>query len=156
MIPLHIGYSVCGFITGLVLLFTFLTTLPDGKLHIVFCDVGQGDAVYLKFPDGHDALIDGGPNDKVISCLSRHMPFWDRSLDLVFLTHPEQDHFTGLISVVNRYAVGHMIESGAPAASGGYQKLTAVLAERGVAIKHVTAGNLRYTASPCPTSQKTI
>lgn len=141
MMPLHIGYSISGFVTGLVLLFTFLTTLPDGKLHIVFCDVGQGDAVYVRFPDGRDALIDGGPNDKVISCLSRHMPFWDRSLDLVFLTHPEHDHYAGLISVLERFAVGNMIETGVPAASGGYEKLREVLTSRGVAVRRVAAGD---------------
>ena len=140
MIPLHIGYSICGFVTGLVLLFTFLTTLPDGKLHIIFCDVGQGDAVYVRFPDGRDALIDGGPNNKVISCLSRHMAFWDRSIDIVFLTHPEQDHVAGLVPVLERYAVGHVVEADVPVASDGYRKFAELLAARGVLDKRVAAG----------------
>lgn len=77
----------------------------DSKLHVVFCDVGQGDAIFIKTPKGKDILIDGGPNDSVLSCLSNHMPFWDRELELMFLTHPHADHFLGLISVIQRYTV---------------------------------------------------
>lgn len=77
----------------------------DGKFHLVFCDVGQGDAIFLRTPSGVDILVDGGPNDSVLSCLSRHMPFWDRTIELALLTHPHADHFTGLIDVFNRYTV---------------------------------------------------
>src|SRR3990170_7268003 len=71
----------------------------DGKVHIVFCDVGQGDAIFLRTPKGADILVDGGPNESVLACLSGHMPFWDRDLELVILTHPHADHLNGLISV---------------------------------------------------------
>lgn len=77
----------------------------DGKFHVVFCDVGQGDAIFLRTPRGVDILVDGGPNDSVLSCLSRHMPFWDKTIELVLLTHPHADHFTGLIDVLDRYTV---------------------------------------------------
>lgn len=79
--------------------------LRDGKLHVIFCDVGQGDAIFIKTPSGKDILIDGGPNDSVLSCLSNNMSFWDRELDLMFLTHPHADHFVGLISVLQRYSL---------------------------------------------------
>ncbi len=77
----------------------------DGKLHIIFCDVGQGDAIYIRTPKAVDMLIDGGPDEKVLSCLADHMPFWDRTLDLVILTHPHADHLIGLISVIEQYKV---------------------------------------------------
>jgi len=77
----------------------------DGKFHLVFCDVGQGDAIFLRTPKGLDILIDGGPDDSVLSCLPRHMPFWDRDLELVMLTHPHADHLKGLISVARRYKI---------------------------------------------------
>ncbi len=77
----------------------------DGKLHVVFCDVGQGDGIFIRTPKGTDIIIDGGPDDSVLSCLSNHMPFWDRTIELMFLTHPHQDHLVGLISVLERYSV---------------------------------------------------
>ncbi|MEK9143641.1 MAG: hypothetical protein AAB481_03370, partial [Patescibacteria group bacterium] len=60
MFRLRIGYLITGITTGLTLLLGFFWSLPDGKLHIVFCDVGQGDAAYIRFPDGRDMLVDGG------------------------------------------------------------------------------------------------
>ena len=72
----------------------------DGKLHIVFCDVGQGDAIYIRTPKAFDILVDGGPDDSILSCLSNHMPFWDRKIDLVILTHPHADHLNGLIPLL--------------------------------------------------------
>ena len=78
-------------ILSFLILFAFLN-YKDDKLHVVFCDVGQGDAIFIRTPRQADILIDGGPDDKVLECLSRHMPFWDRSLDLVIMTHPDADH----------------------------------------------------------------
>ena len=64
----------------------FLFSESDNKLHIYFCSVGEGDAIYLRFPNNQDMLIDGGySKQKVIECLSEHMPFYDREIDLVFV-----------------------------------------------------------------------
>ena len=52
MFKLRIGYLIGGITTGLILLLGFFWSLPDGKLHIVVCNVGQGDATYVRFPDG--------------------------------------------------------------------------------------------------------
>lgn len=80
-------------------------TYNDKKLHVVFCDVGQGDAIFIRTPTGSDILIDGGPDDSVLNCLGKHMPFWDRSIEILILTHPDADHATGLIDVIKRYKV---------------------------------------------------
>lgn len=77
----------------------------DGKLHVVFCNVGQGDGIFVRTPNGTDILIDGGPDNSVLSCLSNNMPFWDRDIELMVLTHPHADHLNGLISVMERYNV---------------------------------------------------
>jgi competence protein ComEC len=103
-------YFFFGALFGLVLLFVFIISLPDRKLHVVFCNVGQGDSAYIRTPDGKDMLIDGGPDDSVLSCLGRHMPFYDRTIDLVLLTHPQKDHMKGLVSVVLRYTVKNIIK----------------------------------------------
>jgi len=140
MFSLKIGYFICGCITGLVLLFNFLMSLPDGKLHIFFCSVGQGDAVYIRFPDGRDMLIDGGPNDAVLSCLGHHMPFWDRSIDIVALTHPENDHLQGLLTVVERYHIGLLVRSDVHNDSEGFTRLLKLLKDRAIRERFVAAG----------------
>ena len=86
-----------------LLFITEVVWYNDGKLHVVFCDVGQGDAIFIKTPTGSKILIDGGPDESVLKCLSKHMLFFDRKIDVVMLTHPHADHLTGLISVVRRY-----------------------------------------------------
>lgn len=137
---LKTGYVISGIITGLMVLFTFLGTLPDGKLHITFCDVGQGDGAYVRFPDGRDMVVDGGPNDKIIDCLGKTMPFWDRTIDMVLMTHPQKDHMQGLISVLARYHVGYFVRSDVANTTEGYVKLMDVVAQKQVPQKFMTAG----------------
>jgi len=94
----------------LVLVFFAWRSLPDGRLHVVFLDVGQGDAIFIQTPSGKQVLVDGGPSEtQLLSQLGRHMPFWDRTLDVVILTHPDSDHITGLTPVLERYQVGTVI-----------------------------------------------
>jgi len=94
----------------LVLAFFAWRSLPDGRLHVVFLDVGQGDAIFIRTPSGKQLLIDGGPSETVLlSQLGRQMPFWDRTLDVVVLTHPDSDHITGLVGVLERYQVDMLV-----------------------------------------------
>ena len=88
-----------------------LRGLPDGRLHVDFLDVGQGDAVPVQAPDGRQILVDGGPSPTaLLNELGEVLPFWDRSLDLVVLTHPDGDHITGLIPLLDRYRVGKVLD----------------------------------------------
>ncbi len=122
------------------MLLFFLWTQPDGKLHLVFCDVGQGDAAYIRFPDGRDMLIDGGPNDRVLRCLGKYMPFWDREINLVALTHPQRDHMQGLISVLARYKVDFFLKSDVDNSTKGYADLTGLLKQKNIPVKLITRG----------------
>jgi len=92
----------------LVLLWGTVFSLPDKRLHLVFCDVGQGDAILISYGQ-IQVLIDGGPDNKVSNCLSKHLPFWDRQIEMVVLTHADEDHFVGLIDVFKRYNVRHFV-----------------------------------------------
>lgn len=74
-------------------------------LKINFLDVGQGDAILIQLPTGEDILVDGGPDDTVLTELGKILPIWDREIDLVVATHLDSDHIAGLISVVENYQV---------------------------------------------------
>src|SRR3989338_358503 len=82
------------------------------NLLITFFDVGQGDAIFVEDPNGNQILIDGGPGNAILAKLGRTLPFWDRSIDLLVLTHPHADHLDGLLEVLKRYRVDTVIESG--------------------------------------------
>lgn len=134
-------YFIGGAFIGFVLLFSFLFTLPDGKLHIYFCDVGQGDGAYIKYPDGEDMLIDGGPNNKVLGCLGRYMPFYDRTIDVVVLTHPQKDHMQGLISVIDRYNVKYFVIGVEGNNTEGYKRLLLGIKNKNIMVKNLYKGD---------------
>jgi competence protein ComEC len=112
----------------------------DGKLHMVVCDVGQGDGIFIRTPNGSDILVDGGPDDSVLNCLSNHMPFWDRTIELMVLTHPHADHLTGLISVLNRYRVMHYVTENVQSGSTSLKRLQAALAVKGLTANYAISG----------------
>src|SRR3989338_1070378 len=82
-----------------------IASSKDGLLKIYFFDIGQGDAIFIEAPNGNQVLIDGGPDNAVVQKLGEIMPFYDRDIDLVVLTHSDADHVAGLIEVLERYEV---------------------------------------------------
>lgn len=93
-----------------------VSLLPDerGELVIWFLDVGQGDAALIQTPHGRQLLIDGGPSGiELARQLGAVMPHWDRSLDAVLVTHPQEDHLAGLVEALRRYTVGTTATTGA-------------------------------------------
>lgn len=84
---------------------------PDDKLHLVMCDVGQGDGFLLQ-QGTTQVVIDGGPpSDGMLACLKDHMPFWDTTIELVVASHADSDHIGGLIAVVESYQVSNVLIS---------------------------------------------
>lgn len=126
---------------GLLITLAIFLTLPNGKLIITFCDVGQGDSAYIQFPDGRDMVIDGGPSPAVLSCLGRHMPFWDRHIDLVLVTHPEKDHFEGVTHILRRYRVDYLLQSDVDNVTESYKAFLSEAAKHTISIKHLHAGD---------------
>jgi competence protein ComEC len=113
----------------------------DGYLHIVFCDVGQGDAVFIRTPRGFEILYDGGPDQNVLSCLSQHMPFWERTLELILLSHPHADHLIGLLSVLKRYTVLSFASEKLKNETAMYAALHELLNKQEVEIRYVLSGD---------------
>jgi competence protein ComEC len=93
-----------------VLVWLLILGSPGDRLSVTFLDVGQGDAILIRSPAGHNILVDGGPSGEAITAgLGRHLPFWDRHLHLLVLTHPDQDHLAGLVTVLERYDVDQVL-----------------------------------------------
>jgi len=115
-------------------------TLPDDNLHITFLDVGQGDAILIQ-QGNRQVLVDGGPSPQAISlALSQKMPFWDRTIDLVILTHPSADHVTGLVEVINRYKVKQVLYPALDFKSDIYDEWLSVIKEKGIKCTIAQAG----------------
>jgi competence protein ComEC len=107
----------------------FVLASEDSLLKVYFLDVGQGDSQLIVTPENHQILVDGGQTSAVLEKLQKLMPFSDRTIDLVILTHPERDHMQGLIGVLQRYKVKNILWTGVLRDTSEYQQWISVLAE---------------------------
>ena len=116
-------------------------SLPDGRLHVTFADVGQGDAAFIVTPGGAQIMMDGGADpDEAVRVASSKMPFWDRTIDLVILTHPHHDHVAGLTEVLRRYRVLHVLERRLEYDGAAYRDWREAVAAEGATVTQAAAG----------------
>jgi competence protein ComEC len=102
-------------------------TGPDGRLHLMALDIGQGDAILIVAPTGRTVLIDGGADpDLTLRRLGERLPFWQRTLDVVVLSHPHEDHIAGLIPALERFQVGTVLEPGRDYENPTYPRFVAL------------------------------
>ncbi len=94
----------------------------DENLHLIACDVGQGDAI-LAIQGSTQILIDGGPSGEVIDCLEEYVPYFDRTIELVIVTHPQLDHYGGIVNVLGAYDVENIMISSLDSSAKRYQVL---------------------------------
>lgn len=103
-------------LAGLVLMGALLLwhlSLIEKRTEVVFLNVGQGDAILIA-QGTHQVLIDGGRSGKeLLGRLGRHVPFWDRTIEVVIATHPDADHIGGLPALLRTYKVGEVLTTGA-------------------------------------------
>lgn len=107
---------------------------PNKNLEVYFLNVGQGDSQMAILPGGAKILIDGGPDNKVVGELSSILPPLDRYIDLMVLSHPQYDHFAGLIDVLKRYEIGAFIYNGRMGEIAAFKELEKVLKEKNIRI----------------------
>lgn len=121
---------------------TLLRPVPG--LSVYFISVGQGDAIYMEFPDGKNALIDGGPSSSSSGPLALFLK--ERgvsSIDHVVLTHPHYDHYKGLQYVFSSYTVGAFYDTRVDnSAATGDDAVRAKAAEFGVTTFHPAPGDV--------------
>jgi competence protein ComEC len=141
--PIRPGYRIALAGAGLAIVVagSVVAARPDGCIHVIVLDVGQGDSLLLEGDRGGRILVDGGPDANVLmTALDRYVPSWDRRLDAIVLTHPHDDHVAGLVAVVERYRVGRAFESGWPATTPDYRAWKAALAANGLRAEPLRAG----------------
>lgn len=105
-----VGLGALALVASLVWAAVF--TLPDGRLHLYFLDVGQGDGILIQTPGGRQVLIDGGASrERLLTQLGEVMPWWDRSIDMVLVTHPDRDHMEAQTVVPERYTIDYALDT---------------------------------------------
>ncbi|MBU0636610.1 MAG: MBL fold metallo-hydrolase [Patescibacteria group bacterium] len=113
LIKLYNIFLILGIVCIIAVVFLFwFYYQSEKKLEVDFLDVKQGDAILIKIPTGQNILIDGGPDKTIIKRLNENLPWWDKQIDLMVLTHPHDDHVGGLINVLKKYDVKKIIYNG--------------------------------------------
>lgn len=128
------GLAFLGLFCFLSLLTKEFLTLPDGRLHVYILDVGQGDSIFLISPSGKQILVDGGPDLSPLEGMARHMSFFDRTVDLLVLSHPDLDHIAAMSDIVERYDIGAILIAGIETPQPQYRRLLTLIAKKNVPV----------------------
>lgn len=136
-------------LSGIVLIFFFLlqtlAQFPDGRIHIFFLDVGQGDAILIRTPRGQNILIDSGPSKNILKAFSKTsalqgiLPFFNRRIDLAIVTHFEKDHAEGFLEMFDRYEIKKFLISGALRGSNLEKEFFQKIKEKKIPIQLVSS-----------------
>lgn len=116
-------YTLYGLLLFLITIWIVAIAYPNSNLTIIACDVGQGDGILIQYKTDQIVIDGGKPNGKMINCLSKYMPFWDRTIEIVISTHPQLDHYGGLIEVFKRYSVNTFLANSLDSDSQEYRVL---------------------------------
>ena len=126
-----------------VIIWSQVTVASGGKLGenneltISFLDIGQGDSVYIEAPNGRQMIIDGGPNENLLTALPEFLPFGDKTIDVLVITNPDADHYAGFIPLLEKFSVGAVVEPGTRSGTSLYKTLEAAIVNENV--PHVLA-----------------
>lgn len=109
-LPVTKNITTIAVIVSIAIIFIFnVRFLFLHSTFVVFCDVGQGDSSYIRTYTNIDILIDTGDGTAVLECLGKYMPYYDKYIDLVIISHPQQDHLGALPEIIERYTIDTIV-----------------------------------------------
>lgn len=149
------------FLAAVIALHPFSAPFATGKLRVDLIDVGQGDSIFITFPNGKTMLIDGGgrhlsypdeKNEEVFqpdtSSVGERVVspvLWERGysrINYLAASRADIDHTGGLVDVVNNFAVGKAFLGRMPLDDPELNELMSVLAKREIPIEALTRGRV--------------
>jgi len=129
-------------VTGLLIILDcivwyFIFFPNPGRAELYFLNVGQGDSSLAVLPGSSSFvkfLIDGGPlNGNLGGNLDKVLRAGDRYIDLVFISHPQVDHFGGLIGILKNYKIGAVLHNGEAGSGANWEELEKIISQKGIA-----------------------
>lgn len=146
------GIGACGLVLVLWLAFPRVGMPGDGRLHVWMLDVGQGEALYVEFPNGQNLLLDGGGFFRDALDIGTRVVgdfLWDRGIgkiDYVAATHSDQDHIDGVEAVLEVFDAGHFLVRPDYLGDTRYSRLVSRATVLGVPLKPFEAGDVLKVA----------
>lgn len=118
-------------ISSFYLLLKYYQENTNQELLVSFINCSQADAIFLKTPYGQQIIIDFGSNQG-LKDLNKRIPWWDKTIDLMIITHPHDDHIAGMKSIIERYEVKNIMYTGIISDSPIYLDLLNTVEERNI------------------------
>lgn len=134
-----VWFSVVSIILSFSISFYVSTQILKSKsLQVSYLDIGQGDATFIRAPNGNSILIDGGPpSGQVATRISEVTHLFDKHIDVIIATHADADHIGGLASVLKNYSTSLFLDPHFSSETGIYKKLFEIVKEKN--IQRITA-----------------
>ncbi len=139
------GKVVCVGLSFIFIIITLLVLLDYSKvkkLEVSFLDVGQGDAILITTPSGKQMLVDGGPTHTILEEVAKHTSYFDHTLDVIVATHPDSDHVTGLIPILQKYDIKNIVTSNVEGSTGIFSDLKEKISKEGATIHIARKGDV--------------
>ena len=149
MIRFRKSYILGILVFGLVLIFYATYQKENQKPIVAFINVGQGDGIFIGLPGDVQILVDSGPGNDFAAKISNYMPFYDKDIELIILTHPHADHISGFIQVLKNYNVKNILFAGADYKSRIYKQFLDLISQEGSNIYLAKTGDtIKYKNTP--------
>lgn len=161
------GSAAFLFFLALILFHPFSAPRADGKLRFDFLDVGQGDSIFITFPNGETMLVDGGgrinfnktyvqnelqdepelfePDTQNIGETVVSAFLWEKGyskIDYILTSHAHTDHIQGLSDVAKNFRIKAAIFGRTPFQEGEFAELFSILQKRGIESIKVSRGDI--------------
>lgn len=113
-----------GLVLSLLLASIIFYLQKSNELKVVFLNVGQGDAILIS-QGNSQILVDSGKSGKIIlEKLGKYIPFWDRQIEGIVITHPDYDHIAGFVDVLENYEIKTIVKTGTKSDSKTFEALS--------------------------------
>ncbi len=141
--------------TGLGQLFSNWSGGASRSVVVDFLDIGQGDSILIRSPEGKSALIDAGPSrDAATQALKRK---GITALDIVIVSHHHSDHYGGMDQVIRNFKPKYFMATGSSHTTKGYLKLLQTVKSEGITAveptkkaRKIELGSVLLTVLPQP------
>ncbi|MBN2045929.1 MAG: ComEC/Rec2 family competence protein [Anaerolineales bacterium] len=132
---------ISAMLVAVFLIWQAVISAPDGHLHVIVMDVGNGEAVLIETPDGRFVLIGGGESTtRLADQLGRSLPLFHRKLDVLIVAGTRRDQLAALPAVIIRYPPDQVWWAGDVGASVPSSQLHTWVTHQQISLEEISAG----------------
>ncbi|MDE2188134.1 MAG: hypothetical protein KGJ35_00190 [Patescibacteria group bacterium] len=138
---LSYGSTILLVIAGFSLWYVWQWEYAPAYLEVDFLSLNRGHGIFIRLPNKHIVLVDGGQSGDIIRELSRLMPFYRRTIDSVLMTDAQPKSVGGLIDVIKRYSVLHLYMPDGMGTTTASEAVLGLAREKSIPVTELSVGD---------------